>query len=89
MSSSAHANNRANNILVLDKEFIQGVNDTTIYAEKMYSTNFTVTDKIFCLSLHYKGDSSYLFVNDKEIVNFKANESEIVPYLLFQKTFLQ
>ena len=32
LSSSVHANNKANNILVLGKEFIQGVNSTTIYA---------------------------------------------------------
>ena len=48
----------------------------------MYSTNCTVTDKKFCLSLHYNGDSSYLFVNGKEISNFKAKDSEIVPYPL-------
>ena len=34
LSSSAHSNNRANSILVLGKNFIQGVNGTTIYAEK-------------------------------------------------------
>ena len=28
-------------ILVLGKDFIQGVNGTTIYAEKLYSINFT------------------------------------------------
>ena len=82
MSSSAHANNRANNILALAKDFIQGINGTTIYAEKMYSTNFTVTNKKFCLSLHYNGGSGYLFVNGNEIINFKANDSEIVPYPL-------
>ena len=48
----------------------------------MYLTNFTVTNKKFCLRLHYNGDSSYLFVNGKEIVNFKAKDSEIVPYPL-------
>ena len=30
LSSSTHANNRANNILVLGKDFIQGINGTTI-----------------------------------------------------------
>ena len=35
LSSSVHANNRANNLLVLGKDFIQGINGTTIYAEKM------------------------------------------------------
>ena len=82
LSSSVNANNRANNILVLGKDFIQGINGTTIYAEKMYSTNFTVTIKNFCLSLHYNGDSSYLFVNGIEIINFKDKDSEIVPYPL-------
>ena len=32
--------------------------------------------------MNYNGDSSYLFVNGKEIVNFKAKDSEIVPYPL-------
>ena len=38
----------------------------------MYSTNFTADSETFCLSLHYNGDNSYLFVNGKEIINFKA-----------------
>ena len=49
----------------------------------MYSTNFTFANKKFSLSLHYNGDNSYLFVNGKEIINFKAKDSEIVPYPLF------
>ena len=44
----------------------------------MYSINFTVTKKKFCLSLHYNGANSYLFVNYTEIYNFKAKDSEIV-----------
>ena len=68
--------------LVFGKDFIQGIDRTTIYAEKMYSTNFTVANKKFCLSLHYNGDSSYLFVNGKETINFKTKHSEIVPYPL-------
>ena len=47
----------------------------------MCSTNFTV-DKKFCLSLHYNGNNSYQFVNGKEVINFKADDSEIVPYPL-------
>ena len=35
MRSSTHSNNRANNILVLDKDIIQGINGKEIYAEKM------------------------------------------------------
>ena len=71
MSSSAHANNKTRSILVLGKDFVQGIDGTTIYAEKMHSTNFTVTNKEFCLSLHYNGENSYLFVNGKKSINFK------------------
>ena len=45
VSSSVHANNKTRNILVLGKDFIQGIDDTTIYAEKIYSTSFTVANK--------------------------------------------
>ena len=44
----------------------------------MYSINFTVTKKNFCLSLHCNGANSYLFVNGAEIYRFKAKDSQIV-----------
>ena len=44
----------------------------------MYSINFTVTKKKFCLSLQYHGANSFLFVNCTEIYKFKAKDSEIV-----------
>ena len=44
----------------------------------MYSNNFTVTKKKFCLSFHYNEANSYLFVNGAEIIKFKAKDSEIV-----------
>ena len=37
-----------------------------------------MTRKNFCSSLHYNGTNSYLFVNDIEIIKFKAKNSEIV-----------
>ena len=43
---------------------------------KIYSVNFTVTKKKFCLSLHYNGVNSYLFVNGTEIYKFKAKEKQ-------------
>ena len=30
--------------------------------------------------MHYNGANSYLFVNDTEIIKFKAKDSEIIPY---------
>ena len=41
MSFSKHANNKRNNIYVMGKVYVQRINDTTIYAEKMYYRNFT------------------------------------------------
>ena len=32
---------KQNNILVLGKDFVQGINGATIYAEKLYKINFT------------------------------------------------
>ena len=64
-------------ILVLGFGPTQGLEHTSI-AEKMDSINFTVTKMEFCLSLHYNGANGYLFVNGKEIVKFKAKDSEIV-----------
>ena len=44
----------------------------------MYSINFAVAKNKFCLSLHYNGANSYLFVNGTEIIKFKAKDSEII-----------
>ena len=77
MSSSAHIDNKKKDILVLGKGPTQGL-EHTLTAEKMYSINLIVTKKKFCLSLHYNGASSYLFVNGTEIYKFKAKDSEIL-----------
>ena len=77
MSSSAHIDNKKKDILILGVGPTQELEHTLI-AEKMYSINFTVTNVQFCLSLHYNGANSYLFVNSTEIYKFKAKDSEIV-----------
>ena len=53
---------RKKDILVLGKGPTQGL-EHTLTAEKMYSINFTVTKKKFCLSLHCNGANGYLFVD--------------------------
>ena len=77
MSSSPHIDNKKKDISVLGKEPTQGL-EPTLTAEKMYSINFTLTKKRFCLSLHYNGANSYLFVNGTETYKFKAKDSKIV-----------
>ena len=81
MSSSTKTDNRKKDILILSRGPTQ-VLESTLRAEKMYSINFTKTNTKFCLSLHYNGANSYLFVNGTEIIKFKAKDSEIISYLL-------
>ena len=65
---------KTQNIYVLGKDFVQGIKNTTIYAEEIYyKTNFTEQNKKFVLSLHYNRDNSYLFVNGKEELEFKSS----------------
>ena len=78
MSFSGHAINRANHIYVMGTEFVQGINDTTIYAEKNFYRNFTDPGKKFMLSLHYNGNNSYLFVNGRQELKFKCKTDQLV-----------
>ena len=59
-SNSSHSTNKTQNIYVLG----------TIYAEKIYKTNFTEQSKKFVLSLHYDGGNSNLFVNESQELKF-------------------
>ena len=65
-NSLTHANNKANSIFVMGDGFVQGINDPTLYAEKIFSQNFTQPNKKFVLSLHYDNNDSYLFINGKQ-----------------------
>ena len=78
ISSSVHATNRANYIYLMGTGLMQGINDTTIYAEKNFYRNFTDFGKKFVLSLHYNGDNSYLFVNGRQELKFKAKTDQLV-----------
>ena len=78
MSFSVHATNRANNIYLKGEGLTQGIHDTTLYVEKNYNRNFTDPGKNFVLSLHYNGDDSYLFVNSRQELKFKAKTDQLV-----------
>ena len=82
MSSSVNVGNKKKDVLILGRGPTQEFYGTTLTAEKLYSINFTENNKKFCLSLHYNGSNSYLFVNGIEINKFKAKYSEIVETLL-------
>ena len=73
-SGSVHASNKTKDFLVLGRGLIQLIENTTIYAEKTYSPNFSAENKIFILSLHYNGDNSFLFVNGQKVTQVKAKD---------------
>ena len=81
MSSSSKIDNRKKDILILGKGPTQGL-EHTLSVAKLCSINFTKKNIKFCLSLHYNGANSYLFVNGTEIIKFKVKDSEILAYSL-------
>ena len=78
MSFSVYATNRANHKYLMGDGLTQGINDTTLYVEKNYYRNFTDPGNKFVLSLHYYGDDSYLFVNGRQELKFKAKTDQLV-----------
>ena len=75
MSSSPHIDNKKKYIWILGKGPTQGL-ENTLTTEKKFSINCAEHNKKICLSLHYRGANSYLFVNGTEIITFKAKDSE-------------
>ena len=82
MTSSVHIENKKKDILILGKAPTQGLDDTMLTAKAQYSINFSRSNRKFCLSLHYNGSSSFLFVNATKIYQFRAKDSEINKYPL-------
>ena len=84
MSSSAHIDNKGKYILILGDGPTQGLDNMTLTAEYIYiyPINFTQPNKRFVLSLHYNGNSNFLFVNAIKIYILRAKDSEIKDYAL-------
>ena len=83
MNSSPHTDNKGKDILILATGPTQRLGVHSLTAEKMYSINFIKNNTKFCLSLHYNGANSYLFVNGTGISKFKAKDSNIVARPLY------
>ena len=75
-SSSAHFDNRKNN-LILGEGPTFGINGSFGSPEKKFEINFSKVNTKFCLSLHYNHVNSYLFVNGKKIFKFKAGNKNV------------
>ena len=78
MSSSVHVDNKKKDILIFGKGPTQGLDGTTLTAEKLYSIYFTENNKRFCLSLHYNDiiillqyNNSYLLLIANKLLNLK------------------
>ena len=83
-----YIDNDRKNILILADGPTQGLDGTTFTTEAKYSINFTPSSKKCCLSLHYNGINSSLFVYAIKIYQFKAKDSEIKNIsLIFRKYF--
>ena len=70
-SSSSHSENCKNNFLALGEGPTFGINGSFGSPAKKFSINFSNPNTKCCFSLHYNADNSYLFVNGKEIFEFK------------------
>ena len=70
------ADNYKNNFLVLRDDPTFGINGSFVSPEKKFSIDFSKSNTKFCLILHYNADNSYLLVNGKEILKFKANNKK-------------
>ena len=75
-SSSSHSDNRKNNFLILGEGPTYGINGTFGSPEKKSSIK-SRKNLVFCWSLHYNADNSYLFVNEKEIFKFKSDNKNV------------
>ena len=72
MSSAVHIHNKNNNIFILGEGPTQGLDDTKLTVEAKYVINFSKSNKIFCLSLHYYWSNIFLFFNTAKMYQFKA-----------------
>ena len=66
----------------MGKGLTQGLGEHSLTAEKIYSISFSATGRRFCLSLHYNGANSYLFVNGTETIKLKAKDAELTSTIL-------
>ena len=62
MTSCVHIDNKQKDTLILGIGQTQGLDNTTLTAQAQYSINFSRSNRKFCLSLHYNGTNSFLFI---------------------------
>ena len=63
--------NKNKDNLILGKGPAQRLDNTTLTAKSEYSINFSRLQRRFCLSLHYNGSNSLLFINTTKVYQSK------------------
>ena len=77
MSSLVHIDNKKKDILIFGIGSTQKLDDTMLSKEAQYSIDFSRSNRKYCLSLHYNGSNSFLFINATKIYQLKAKDSKI------------
>ena len=63
MDSLMNIDHKKRNVLFVSKGPAQKLDDTALIAEPRYLINFSKSNRKFCLTLHYIGRNSFIFVN--------------------------
>ena len=83
MISSVYVENKKKDILILGEDPTERLDGTRLTAGKSIQLFSLEKIRNFCLSMHYNGANSYLFLNNTEIHKFKARDSEtVIPLCL-------
>ena len=70
--SSGHINNKKHNILTLSDGISQGLDDTLLNSEAIYSINFSRSRRKCCSSLRYNENINFFVLNNiKMYINSK------------------
>ena len=80
-----HIDNKNKDIVILDERSTQGLDNTTLIAEAEYFIDFSKLQRKFCLSLHYNGRDSFLFVNATKIYHFRAKNLIKTISIMFKR----
>ena len=88
MSSSVHVDNKKEDISILGEGPTQGLNGTTLTAEKRYSVNFTLTKKI-CVSVHFNGENLIYLLMIQKLLNLRRKILKLQQFHYLQEMFQQ
>ena len=72
MSSSVHIHSKNEDILIVVKGPTQRLDHITLIVEAGYCTNFSRSQRKFCLSLHYTRIKRFLFVNTTKTISIQS-----------------